>query len=112
MEALDLVHRLIGSWHMVAFKMGRRPYSCRTQGGRISEPIRNRSGSRRPIFKATLRAAAGRPFFGVARSIRPPRRMLVAPPASAQAEALRAGRALKNNQLTCGHMPATNGTMH
>jgi hypothetical protein len=35
-------------------------------GGRISESIRNPSGSRRPIFNATLRAAAGWLFFRVA----------------------------------------------
>jgi hypothetical protein len=55
-------------------------------------------GSRRPIFNPTLRAADGWLFFRVARSLRTPRRMLVAPPASLR-EALRAGRALKNGQL-------------
>jgi len=69
------------------------------EGGRISESIRNRSGSRRTIFNATLRAAAGWLFFRVARSLRIDLDMLVAPPASLR-EALRAGRALKNSQLT------------
>jgi hypothetical protein len=45
------------------------------------------------------RAAAGWLFFRVARSLRINLDMLVA-------------RALKNSQLTCGHMPATYETMH
>jgi len=53
---------------------------------------------RRPIFNATLRAAAGWLFLRVARSLRINPDMLVA-------------RALKNSQLTCGHMPATYETM-
>jgi len=32
--------------NVVAFKMNGRSGSCRTRGGRISESIRNRSGSR------------------------------------------------------------------
>jgi hypothetical protein len=78
---------------------------------------------RRPIFNATLRAAAGWLFFRVARSLRINLDMLVAPPASPPEtlrvtmwaglrEALRAGRALKNSQLTGGQMPATYETAH
>jgi hypothetical protein len=44
---------------------------------------------------------AGWLFFCVARSLRIDLDMLVAPPASLR-EALRAGCALKNSQLTCG----------
>jgi hypothetical protein len=41
------------------------------EGGRISESIRtDEQRSRRPIFNATLRAAAGWLFFRVARSLR------------------------------------------
>jgi len=55
--------------------------------------------SRRPIFNATLRAAAGWLFFRVARSLRINLDMLVA-------------RALKNSQLTCGERHAISGTGH
>jgi hypothetical protein len=59
-------------------------------GGRISESIRNPSGSRRPIFNATLRAAAGW-LFSALLSLRFNLDMLVA-------------RALKNSQLI-RHLP-------
>jgi hypothetical protein len=78
---------------------------------------------------------AGWLFFRVARSLRINLDMLVAPPASPPEtlrvtmwaglretlrvtmwaglrEALRAGRALKNSQLTGGHMPVTYETAH
>ena len=66
----------------------------KARGGRISGAYLNRyvteeQRSRRPIFNATLRAAAGWLFFRVARSLRIDLDMLVA-------------RALKNSQLTCG----------
>ena len=55
--------------------------------------------SRRPIFNATLRAAAGWLFFRVARSLRINLNMLVA-------------RALKNSQLTCGDVIIICETVH
>jgi hypothetical protein len=55
--------------------------------------------SRRPIFNATLRAAAGWLFFRVARSLRIRLDMLVA-------------RALKNSQLTCGDITIICETVH
>src|SRR6201987_201770 len=64
-----LVYRLAYNDDIVAFKMGRRSGLGRTVRaglavrGRISKSIRNRSGSRRPIFNATLGAAAGWLFF-------------------------------------------------
>ncbi len=54
---------------------------------------------RRPIFIATLWAAAGWLFFRVARSSRIGLDMLVA-------------GALKNSQLTCGERHAISGTGH
>jgi hypothetical protein len=48
---------------------------------------------RRPIFNATLGAAASRLFFRVDHSLRIDSDMLVV-------------RALKNSQLTCGERPA------
>jgi hypothetical protein len=57
------VYRLAYNGDVVAFKMGRRSGGCPTRGGRISESIGNRSGGRRPIFNATLRAAASWLFF-------------------------------------------------
>ena len=87
-------------------------YGCVQNGppARRSEPdwqkeaylnryVTDEQRSRRPIFNATLRAAADWLFFRVARSLRIDLDMLVAPPASLR-EALRAGRALKNSQLT------------
>jgi hypothetical protein len=58
-----------------------------------------RSIDRRPIFNATLRAAAGWLFFRVARSLRIDLDMLVA-------------RALKNSQLTCGDVIIICETVH
>src|SRR5260221_5372333 len=54
---------------------------------------------RRPIFNATLRAAAGWLFFRIARSSRIDSDMLVA-------------RALKNSQLTCGGVIIICETVH
>jgi hypothetical protein len=88
---------------MVAFKMGRRQGGpSRTgvlEGAYLNRYVTDEQRSRRPIFNATLRAAAGWLFFRVARSLRINLDMLVA-------------RALKNSQLTCGHMSATYETMH
>jgi hypothetical protein len=44
----------------------RRVRAGLAEGGRISESIRSRSGSRRPVLNATLRAVAGWLFFRVA----------------------------------------------
>ena len=60
---------------------------------------------------AAGKAAAGWLFFRVARSLRIDLDMLVAPPASLR-EALRAGRALKNSQLTCGDVIIICETVH
>ena len=76
----------------VAIKMGRRQGGPSRTGARGRYPKRNVTNeqrSRRPIFIATLRAAASWLFFRVARSLRIDSDMLVA-------------RALKNSQLTCG----------
>jgi hypothetical protein len=92
-----LVYRLTSSGDVVAFKMGRRQG---TRGGRISESyVTDEQRRRRPIFNATLRAAAGWLFFRVARSLRISLDMLVA-------------RALKNSQLTCGDVIIICETAH
>ena len=65
------MHRLICSWHMVAFKMGRRlggPSRTRAKGAYLNRYVADEQRSRRPIFNATLRAAASWLFFCVARS--------------------------------------------
>jgi hypothetical protein len=61
-----LVHRLKCSWHMVAFKMGRRQGARR--GAYLNRYVTDEQRSRWPIFKATLRVAASWLFFRVARS--------------------------------------------
>ena len=71
----------------------------REEGAYLNRYVTDEQRSRRPIFIATLWAAASWLFFRVARSLRTDSDMLVA-------------RALKNSQLTCGHMPATYETMH
>jgi hypothetical protein len=74
----------------VAFKMGRRQGDPSRTGSRegayLNRYVTDEQRSRRPIFNATLRAAAGWLFFRVARSLRINLDMLVA-------------RALKNSQL-------------
>ena len=60
---------------------------------------------RRPIFNATLWAAASWLFFRVARSLRIDLDMLVATASPART-------ALKNSQLTCGERYAISGTGH
>ena len=88
-----LVYRLSYNDDIVAFKMGRRQGGpSRTgskEGAYLNRYVTDEQRSRRPIFNATLRAAAGWLFFRVARSLRINLDMLVAP-------------ALKNSQLTCG----------
>jgi hypothetical protein len=71
----------------------------RREGAYLNGSVTDEQPGRRPIFNATLRAAAGWLFFRVARSLRINLDMLVA-------------RALKNSQLTGGHMPATYETAH
>ncbi len=65
----------------------------------MERDVTDEQRSRRPIFIATLWAAAGWLFFRVARSSRIGLDMLVA-------------RALKNSQLTCGERHAISGTGH
>jgi hypothetical protein len=101
----------------VAFKMGRRQGGPSRTGSRegayLNQYVTDEQRGCRPIFDATLRATAGWLLFGVARFLRPPRRIiLVAPPGAAQAEALLAGRALKNSQLTRGDVIIICETVH
>ena len=87
---------------MVAFKMGRRqggPSWTGPKGAYLSRYVTDEQRSRRPVFNATLRAAASWLFFRVARSLRIDLDMLVA-------------RALKNSQLTRGERHAISGTGH
>jgi hypothetical protein len=95
----------------------------RREGAYLNGSVTDEQRGRRPLFNATLRAVVGWLFFRVARSLRINLDMLVAPPASPPEtlrvtmwaglrEALRAGRALQNSQLTGGHMPATYETAH
>jgi hypothetical protein len=83
--------------------MGRRQGGPSRTGGKegayLNRYVTDEQRSRRPIFNATLRAAAGWLFFRVARSLRPPRRMLVA-------------RALKNSQLACSDVIIICETVH
>src|SRR5258706_14461406 len=67
----------------VAIKMGRRQGA--RSGAYLNRYVTDEQRGRRPIFIATLRAAAGWLFFRVARSLRINQDMLVA-------------RALKNSQ--------------
>src|SRR5262249_12811941 len=69
------------------------PPARREEGAYLNRYVTDEQRSRRPIFVATLRAAASWLFFGVARSSRIDLDMLVA-------------RALKNSQLTCGERHA------
>jgi hypothetical protein len=75
------------------------PPARREEGAYLNGSVTDEQRGRRPIFNATLRAVAGWLFFRVARSLRINLDMLVA-------------RALKNSQLTGGHMPATYETAH
>jgi hypothetical protein len=69
------------------------------EGAYLKRYVTDEQRGRRPIFIATLRAAASWPFFRVARSLRIDSDMLVA-------------RALKNSQLTDGKSHAIYGTGH
>jgi len=69
------------------------------EGAYLERYVTDEQRSRRPIFIATLWAAASRLFSRVARSSRIDSDMLVA-------------RALKNCQLTCGERHAISGTGH
>src|SRR5271165_7024311 len=65
------VYRLTYNGDVVAFKMGRRqggPSRTGVKGAYLNRYVTDEQRSRRPIFNATLRAAAGWPFFRVARS--------------------------------------------
>jgi hypothetical protein len=66
---------------------------------KVGRDVTDEQRSRRPIFIATLWAAASWLFFRVARSLRIDLDMLVA-------------RALRNSQLTCGERHAISGTEH
>jgi hypothetical protein len=81
----------------VAIKMGRRQGA--RSGAYLNGYATDEQRSRRPIFIATLRAAASWLFFYVARSSRINFDMLVA-------------RALKNSQLTSGERHAISRTGH
>jgi hypothetical protein len=64
------VHRLICSWHMGAFKVGRRqggPSRTGAKGAYLNRYVADEQRSRRPISNATLRAATSWLFFCVAR---------------------------------------------
>jgi len=97
------VYRLAYNGDDVAFKMGRRQGGPSRTGGKegayLNRYVTDEQRSRRPIFNATLRAAAGWLFFRVARSLRINLNMLVA-------------RALKNSQLTCGDVIIICETVH
>ena len=69
------------------------------EGAYLNRCVTDEQRSRRPIFIATLWAAASWLFFRVARSLHIASDMLVA-------------RALKNSQLTCGGRHAISGTGH
>src|SRR5262245_22006866 len=101
-----LVHRLayngnVGGGALVSFPRNKHIFRCdqngpparREEGAYPQRYVTDEQRSRRPIFIATLRAAAGWLFFRVARSSRIDSGMLVA-------------RALKNGQQTCGERHA------
>ena len=81
----------------VVIKMGRRQGA--RSGAYPNRYATDEQRGRRPIFIATLRAAAGWLFFRVARSLRINSDMLVA-------------RALKNSLLTDGESHVSYGTGH
>jgi hypothetical protein len=93
----------------VAIKMGRRQGGPSRTGVRsgayLNRYVTDEQRSRRPIFIATPRAAAGWLFFRVARSLRINLDMLVATASPART-------ALKNSQLTCGESHAISRTGH
>jgi hypothetical protein len=90
------VWRLAYNGDVVVFKMGRRQGE---EGAYLNRYVTDEQRRRRPIFNATLRAAAGWLFFRLARSLRINLDMLVT-------------RALKNSQLTCGDVTIICKTAH
>ena len=65
------MYRLLNPLSFVAFKMGRLrggPSRTGARGAYLDRYVTEEQRSSRPIFKATLRAAAGWLFFRVARS--------------------------------------------
>jgi len=76
------VYRLAYNGDVVAFKMGRRQGGPSRTGGKegayLNRYVTDEQRSRRLIFNATLRTAAGWLFFRVARSLRINLNMLVA----------------------------------
>jgi hypothetical protein len=97
------VYRLACNGDVVPFKMGRRQGGPSRTGGKegayLNRSVTDEQRGRRPIFNATIRAAAGWLFFRVARSLRVDLDMLVA-------------CALKNSQLTCGDVIIICETVH
>jgi hypothetical protein len=75
------------------------PPARREEGAYLNRYVTDEQRRRRPIFNATLRAAAGWLFFRVARSLRINLDMLVA-------------RALKNSRLICGDLIIIRETVH
>jgi hypothetical protein len=68
-----LVYRLAYNGDVVAFKMGRwqgGPSRTGAKGAYLNRYVTDEQRSRRPIFNATLRAAASWLFFRVARAAR------------------------------------------
>ncbi|MBV8378561.1 MAG: hypothetical protein JO279_16310 [Verrucomicrobia bacterium] len=83
----------------VTIKMGRRQGGPSRTGAYLNRYVTDERRSRRPIFIATLWAAASWLFLRVARSSRVDLDMLVA-------------RVLKSSQLTCGERHAISATVH
>ena len=68
-----LGYRLAYNGNVVVFKMGCRqagPNRTGTKGAYLTRSVTDEQRGRRPIFNATLRAAASWLFFRVARSAR------------------------------------------
>ena len=109
----SLVHRLRRRRHnmrdgtFVSFPRNKHIFRCdqngpparREEGAYLERYVTDEQRSRRPIFIATLWAAASWLFFRVARSSRIDLDMLVATASPART-------ALKNSQLTCGERHA------
>jgi hypothetical protein len=87
----------------VAIKMGHRQGA--RSGAYLNPYATDEQRNRRPIFIATLRAAAGLLLFRVARSLRIDLDMLVATASPART-------ALKSRKLTCGERHAISVTGH
>jgi hypothetical protein len=105
-------YRRIGVWgSKTAFRHGYNDQEVLTElmmlckRRHADKPMRPYVSPSRPIFIATLRAAASSLFFCVARSLRINLHMLVVTAGPART-------ALKNSQLTCGERHAISGTGH